>query len=178
MEAPQRREGSVSELVDALGCGQVLEAVLAEVAQPVRAEEGSRGGRDEHLSAVAARGDAGRPVDVDADVALLGDVGRAGVDAHAHADRTRAQSVQGLGGRVQRTRRCREGDEERVALGINLDAAPGADRLAEDAAMFCERFRVRVRPELVQQLGRALDIGEEEGDGSGREIAPHGLMMR
>ena len=40
--------------------------------------------------------------------------------------------------------------------------------------MLGERVRVRLGAELVQQLRRALDVGEEEGDGAGGEIAPHG----
>jgi hypothetical protein len=37
-----------------------------------------------------------------------------------------------------------------------------------------ERIGVRVRAESVEQPRRALDVGEEEGDGAGREIAAHG----
>jgi hypothetical protein len=30
----------------------------------------------------------------------------------------------------------------------------------------------------VQQPGRAFDVGEQEGDGAGREVSAHGGMMR
>jgi len=97
VQALERREVVVSELVDPLGCRQILQTVLAEVAQLVRAQEGSRGGRDQHLSAVAAGGDPGRPVHVDSDVTLLGHVRRAGMDAHPHPDPARGKPCQRLG---------------------------------------------------------------------------------
>ena len=40
--------------------------------------------------------------------------------------------------------------------------------------MLRERLRIRTRAQLVQELCRALHIGEEEGDGSGGEIPSHG----
>ena len=43
--------------------------------------------------------------------------------------------------------------------------------------MLRERLRVVFRAELVQQLGRALDVREEEGDRAGREVAPHSIIM-
>ena len=53
----------------------------------------------------------------------------------------------------------------------------GAERLAHDAAVLGERFRVRLA-QLVQELGRALHVGEEERDGPGGKVAPHGVIMR
>jgi hypothetical protein len=41
-----------------------------------------------------------------------------------------------------------------------------------------QRLRVRLGAELVEQLRRALDVGEHEGHGAGREIRSHGAMMR
>ena len=45
--------------------------------------------------------------------------------------------------------------------------------LADHPAMLGERLRVRLGAQLVQEPRRALDVGEEEGDGAGREIGPH-----
>ena len=42
--------------------------------------------------------------------------------------------------------------------------------------MLRERLRVVFRAELVEQLGRALDVREEEGDRAGREVAPHSII--
>ena len=69
---------------------------------------------------------------------------------------------------------CRgEGEEERVSLGVHLDAALITTRLPDDAAVLGELLRVRLRAELMQEPRRALHIGEEEGDGAGREILAH-----
>jgi hypothetical protein len=40
-------------------------------------------------------------------------------------------------------------------------------------SVFGELTGVRLGAQLVQQLGRSLDIGEEEGDGAGWEIGSH-----
>ena len=76
------------------------------------------------------------------------------------------------GGR-ERSRRGREREEEGVTLRIDLDPAlPGAG-LADDAAVLGERIGVGLGAELVQELRRALDVGEEEGNGAGREVVAH-----
>ncbi len=98
MQALERRKVNVSQLVDALGRRKVLEAVLAQVAQAVRLEEGGGGGGDQHLSTVAGGGDAGGAVHVGAHVALLGQVGSAGVDADAYADGAGRESLERLRG--------------------------------------------------------------------------------
>ena len=66
---------------------EVLEAVLAEVAQPDAVDEVAGRAREDHLPAVAGGRDPRAEVDVEADVALVGARGRAGVDAHPHANR-------------------------------------------------------------------------------------------
>jgi hypothetical protein len=40
-----------------------------------------------------------------------------------------------------------------------------------------ERSRVRLCTQLVQQPGRALDVGEEEGDDAGRELGARAEIM-
>ena len=44
-------------------------------------------------------------------------------------------------------------------------------RLAEDPLMIGERLPVDVSSELLEQLGRAFDVGEQEGDGADRQLA-------
>jgi hypothetical protein len=100
IQALQRWEVAVPELVDALWRRKVLQPVLAEVAKTAGVDERRGGGGDEHLPAMAAGRDSRRSVHVDADVALLCQVGGAGVDAHPHPDRTRCESFQCLGGRL------------------------------------------------------------------------------
>jgi hypothetical protein len=76
------------------------------------------------------------------DVALLAEVGRAGVDAHAHADRSGGQSIARQGSRSARALRRRECDDERVALRIDLCAPVRGERLTQDAPMLGEGLRV------------------------------------
>jgi hypothetical protein len=74
--------------VEALGRGQVLEPVLAKIAQPFGAGQCRGRGRNQYLPAVAAGGDACRAVNVQPDVALLAKTRGTGVDAHPYAYRT------------------------------------------------------------------------------------------
>ena len=123
--------------------GQVLEAIVAVQArrsecieQPIRKRL-----RQDDLAAVARRGDARRVVHVDADVVLgfalrapTADPALAGVQAHSDAHDA-APSAQGSPPRPLRGdggndggERPSEGREERVALGLDDDAALSLDR--------------------------------------------------
>src|SRR5262249_46835997 len=59
--------------------------------------------------------------------------------------------------------RTREREEKRVTLRVDLLPARRAERLAQDAALAAEHLGVPVG-ELLQEGGRALDVGEQEGD--------------
>jgi hypothetical protein len=48
-------------------------------------------------------------------------------------------------------------------LGVDLDAVMGAESLPQDPAVLVERSRVLIA-ELVEELRRALHIGEEKRD--------------
>ena len=163
----------VAELVDALGRREVLEAVLAEVGQLDVDEAGGRR-RDEHLAAVTGGGDAGGPMHVVADVALLCQQRRPGVQPDPHPDRARSERLRHRRRRSERARRRREREEERIALRVDLDATLGSAGLADHAPVLGERVGVRLGAELVQQPRRALDVGEEERDRAGRELRAHG----
>ena len=102
---------------------------------------------------------------------------RAGVDRRAHADRTFGESFLGIPRRCERALRGLKRDEERVPLRIDLDTVVGGERAAQNQAMLLECFRVPFRPEVVQQPRRALDIREEEGDGTGRKLPCHSVMI-
>src|SRR4029079_19057670 len=69
----------------------------------------------------------------------------------------------------------RERKEESVALRINLDSPLGGTRLADQMTVLGERVCVHLGSERMSQERRALDIGEEEGDGAARNIHTHGL---
>src|SRR5207237_687892 len=110
-----------TELEDPLGRGKILEPVHAEVAQPLRADEGSGRSRDQQLPPMAAIRNPGRTMDIHSDVVPLHQVCGARMHAHAYTKRTAAQSCERLGGRLDCTRRRRKGDEERVSLRVDLD---------------------------------------------------------
>ena len=177
----QRLEGwerAVAELVHALGSRQVLEAVLAEIGQ-LELEQAGRGRRDEHLSTVAGSGDAGGTMDVVADVALFCQQRGARVQPRANPDRTGRERLRHrLGGRDGAGSR-REDEEKCVALRVHFDAALLSTGLPDRPAMLRQGLGVCVRAELVEQLRRSLDVGEEERDRAGREIRAHsGMMLR
>ena len=74
---------------------------------------------------------------------------------------------------MEGTGRGREREEERISLHIHLDAALLSAALANDPSVLGKRLHIRLSTELVQEPRRCLDICEEKGDGSTREIAPH-----
>ena len=112
-------------------------------------------------------------VDVKADIALRRPLGHTRVEAHANEDRTAIERGLALDRRVHRVRGCGEGVEERVALRVHLDASVARERLPERPPVLRERAAVGVS-QLAQQPRRALDVGEEEGDGAAWELE-HGI---
>src|SRR5688572_2934863 len=118
---------------------------------------------------MAAGGDARRAVDVAPDVPLLGKMRGAGMNAHAHRDRELRLR---LGRSLDRAWRRRERDEEGIALRVHLDAAVTSERIPKYTPVLGERGGVPLGTELVQELRRTLDIGEEERHGAGGE-GPH-----
>ena len=121
--------------------------------------------------------DAGCSVDVRSDVALVGDVRRPGVDPHAHADRSRRKHLLCFGSSGNRGRRGGEREKERVALRIHLDTVVANERLTQGAAMLRQGICVCTGTQLLQEPRRALNVGEDEGDGSGRKLACHAAIQ-
>jgi len=74
-------------------------------------------------------------------------------------------SVAGGGSRVASGR---EGEEERVAVGADLDTTVALHRGPHQAAMLAEHGG-EPRPVLVKQARRALDVGEQHRDGAARQ---------
>ena len=116
----------------------------------VATDERVRRLREEHLASVAGGRDARGAMDVEADVAVGARVGLSGVQAHAHAHRW--PSGQGSAARASwprcgggdRIGGAREGDEEGVALGSDLDA--GAEGVAEQRLVPLEHVAVAGDP--------------------------------
>ena len=126
----------------------LAEVVEGDAGVQLGDDELARGAGDEHLAAVRGRADARGAMDVDADVVVGADLGLPGVHAHAHAQ------IHALGPGVDRQRtlsghrrgdgvgRAREGDEEGVALGVDLDAAMLLERPAQRAMVLFEDVAV------------------------------------
>ena len=147
--------------------------MLAEVAKLALDELRARRGH-EHLTAVAGGSYARGAVDVVSYIALVGQKRRSGVQADPDLHLPGRERTREGGSGRERSRRGREREEEGVTLRIDLDPAlPGAG-LADDAAVLGERIGVALGTEGVQELGRALDVGEEESDRAGRKVVAHG----
>lgn len=117
-------------------------------------------------------------VHVGPDVTLLAHVRRTRVQTHAHPDGTGGERRLCLLRRLERARRGGEGDEDGVPLRVDLHATMGAESRAQDAPMLRECLRIRFGTQLVQQPGRTLHVGEQEGDRAGGQVGTHGVMMR
>src|SRR5262249_37720197 len=111
------------------------------------ADEGSRRVREEHLPAAGRGAAAGRADDVEAEVALVARVrlARVQADAHAEGGAMRPLELRMPALHVRRSddgvTRAREGEEEGVALRVDLHAL-GGERLADDAPVLRERVAV------------------------------------
>jgi hypothetical protein len=178
VERPQRRKVTVAELEQSLRVGEVLQPVLAQVANfGVRLEKVEGRFREDDLAAVRGRRDARGPMDVHADIALLGQERLPGVESHADADRAGLERLPRIFGSRCRISRAGECDEEGVSLRVDLDAVVPREGVSQGLAMLGEQVAVAVAM-LPQQPRRALDVGEEEGDGAGGKIAPaHGPIF-
>ena len=105
----------------------------------------------------------------DPDVSIFADEGLAGMQAHPDTHRDAVgpgvvrEGALGDNGRAERSVRAREGEEERVALRIDLPSAVLAARVANQPLMLGEDGGIRAA-EPLEELCRPLDIREEEGD--------------
>ena len=68
----------------------------------------------------------------------------------------------------RRADRARERDEERVALGIDLEPVPLRESGPQHSALLGQQVRVFL-PQPFQQPGRALDVREQERDRARRD---------
>jgi hypothetical protein len=129
--------------------------------------------RHEHLSAKAGRRNPGSTMDVDADVTLAGEERRTRVQTDAHTNQTGIECVGQFSGGSDGFRRRRKCHEEGLALGIDLHSIVTGTCLADDLPVRGKCTGIDLRPQLVQELGRPLDVGEEEGDSAGRKLLMH-----
>jgi hypothetical protein len=93
------------------------------------------------------------------------------VDPHSHADGGRFERFASLRRGRDRVGCPRERDEERIPLRVDLDAGVALEGVSQRLAVRGEEIGVAVAV-LLEEPRRALDVGEEEGDGAGGKIAP------
>ena len=120
-ERELRAEPIDLELVDPLRGRQIFEAMGPEIAHR-RVHQRVGRLREEDLPAVTDSRDAGALVDVEAYIPFVGEPRLAAVKPHTNLDRPADQRLLRLGGGSHGIRGSCERDEERVALGIDLDA--------------------------------------------------------
>ena len=175
IERAERRELTVAELVQALAPSQILQPVLAEVADGDRLEETAGRLGEDDLPAVGGGGDPRRAVDVDADIALVGHDRLARVDPHADADRAVLEGVPRFGGGLDSFGGARETRRRRHPPACRPRRPSAARTRPQDPPVLGEEVGIG-RPVLLEEPRRALDVGEEEGDGATRELA-HGSIL-
>src|SRR5205823_3548215 len=88
VERLQRRKRRITDLVDPLPLGQIPEPMVPKVVQVVRAGEIARRLGNQDLAAVACGRDPSGPMDVETDIALLGQQRLTRVHAHPYPDLT------------------------------------------------------------------------------------------
>ena len=175
MQRLQRREVFRPELEETLGRAQVLKAVEAEIAH---IDAGKVRGRlrQEHLPAVAGGRDPRRPVHVEPHVPPIGPERLACVQSHPHPHRAaRKRELRVRGGR-HGIGRTRKGDEESVALRVDLDALVPPPGLPQRPAVLGKHVRIPVA-QLPEEPRRPLDIREEERHRPGREFGLHPSIL-
>ena len=81
-----------------------------------------------------------------------------------------------VSGRGDPRSRVLEHHEEQIALGGNLEAVVRRDGSPDEPLVFLVHRHEPIA-ERLDEPGAALDVGEQEGHGTGREVA-HRTMMR
>ena len=110
------------------------------------------------------------------DIPIVADLWLTSVQAHAHAHldplgpRLRGEVPLGIDGRGDRVLPTPKGDKERVPLSVDLSTAVCRERRSKNALMLGEHTAV-VRAQLLQQLCRAFDVGEEKRDGAAWQLS-------
>ena len=178
------RPGAV-ELKNVLDFAQIAQSMLAKVDEL----EGHPGGREvphqlpggfgqQHLTTGAGCQEPGEAIERGGEVVAIVRCRGAGVQRHAHRDRTERAPVFGdqgaLGGNrgQHRVERRGKGGLNGIADGLEADAIVGADRLVEkrEVALDGGAHRRRV---LLPTPGAPLDVREQKGDGAAGKVA-HG----
>ena len=172
------RQAVGEHLVDRLRVRQPLETVRPEVAGLDFRDERRRRRREQDLAAVARRRDPRRADHVEARVPLVTEMRDTRMEPHPHLHDDPVGPPMVADPRLPGERRAQsrlnlvEDGRDLVACCVDLGAAVRCDLLAQQAADVGDEARVAA-PGAPDELGRALDVREEEGDGSGWQRVHH-----
>jgi hypothetical protein len=151
--------------------------------EPRLLDQGASGTREQHLAAMAGGRDACHAVHVEAHVAVASGLTLARVHAHPHAHALPVRPgflSQPTLGRDRRGDRLAGGTEDReegVALGADLHPSVRHQRLAKDGSVAFEHLSILLAQGL-KEARRAVNVGEQEGDGADREVVVHHSILR
>jgi hypothetical protein len=173
----------MDELEDALGLGEILESVLAEVAQAgVRGQAGpcllAGQLRQQDLASMCCRHDPSSPIHRRAEEVAGSPLRLSDVNSHAHAQRPGltpgfvTQGELGLEAGVRAVRRRREDGHEPVTGDLENASAGVLHGAAKDCVVTLHGVVHRVGQRLPEP-GAGLEIREHEGDGLRRVFAAH-----
>ena len=115
-------------------------------------------------------------MNAESDVALAGSGRFSCVNPHPHAQHgvvrpvVLGQPALTFDGSGDGILRAPERYKEGIPLSVDLVSAVFGEGLPQDPLMIGERDAVELPAELLQQLGRSLDVREEEGDGADGQL--------
>ncbi len=175
------------QLEEAPGASQVLEAVFSQVPQAhiirqVLLYEVAGCLGEQYLSAMCGAHDAGRALYVQANVALGCQRWFTSVQTHAHTHRHAFRPGMGSEGALRlydcqhRVSGACESDKEGIILLVDLVAIPLLEGSTQQAQVLRQHGGVAVT-QLLEQVRRPFDIGEEQGDRSRWQAARRGLTL-
>jgi hypothetical protein len=156
---------------------QILQAVFAQIKQLYILWESlynqlmCRLG-EQYLSTVGGTHDARGMMHIQTHVALSSKHWFTRMQAHAYPHRHAIWP--GMGEKGTLSSRCShdgiggagKGYEEGIPLSVDLVSIEGMKNVPEQITLLCQRDGILLPSQALEQVGRALDIGEEQGDGS------------
>jgi len=174
------------ELENALGLAQILQPALAEIAQhdfrrQRAAHDFRRNMRQQTLSAVAHRKNAGHAIERWTEVIIVALLGLTRVHGHADAQgsglfpRGGGKPALGRHGGIDRVVRVVEGHAKGVADGLENIAIKLLECGAQQRVMLRQRAAHRLGMRFPQ-LGTPLDVGKKKGEVFG--VIQHGAPRR
>ena len=169
-----RRQPVDDELKETLWNREAPEPMFSQVSEGQAGRQlvgGKRPGcvGDEDLASMSDCGDPRGLVHIEAHICATGQATFTSMESHPNPDGStgrplvRGQGALRVGGRGHGVRRQGEDGKEGIALIQGLDPVVVADGPAHDLVMLSEDAGPAI-PQPTSEIGRPLDVGEEEGD--------------